>query len=389
MDVTKDPKFQYFIQQRGELSPNTIKVYRQDLTLYSRFTGKTLSELIEEGRREQEKYNYLDERKLPSYLISFKEHLVETGHTKYRVKKVIQDVKTFYREFEIDTPRLKLKGVPESHYVLYDELPQWEDIRKVITLSNVRYRALFSFMASSGMNTVDARKLTIGDLLNAVNYFFNLKGVSLRINDLDSLINSRKELKGVIPVWRVWRVKVNYYHLTFSSPESLQFILDYLNDDPPLDESTPLFRMHKSQMGIKYDLIRKYISKINEKAGWKGKKIGAFQYVTTKTFRTFFGNELEDEEVRHEHIRLMMGHRQPGVTDNYFKKNAIKMLESYIKGVHRLTFMEKLQVVDHTTEEIKKLKERNMELESSMDLKLAALEHKLMEQYKREFQKLP
>jgi hypothetical protein len=299
----------------------------------------------------------MDERRLPGLLVGFKDHLLETDHTNYRVKKAIQDVKTFYKSFEIDTPQLKLRGVPESHYLLYDELPQWDDIRKVITLSNLRYRALFSHMASSGMNTVDARALTIQDLLNAINYYFKLTKKDLHINTFQDLYQYESDLGGVIPVWRVWRVKVDFYHLTFSSPESLQFIVDYFKDDPPQSVESPLFRMHHDAAGINYNIICKYLGKINVKAGWEDKRIGAFKYVTSKTFRTFFGNELEDEGIRHEHIRLMMGHRMPGVTDNYFKKNTMKMLESYMEGVHRLTFMEKVQTVDHTNERVQTLED--------------------------------
>lgn len=44
------------------------------------------------------------------------------------------------------------------------------------------------------------------------------------------------------------------------------------------------------------------------------KKIGTYNYVTSKSFRTFFANELENAEVYFKQIRLMMGHKQQGVT---------------------------------------------------------------------------
>jgi hypothetical protein len=97
---------------------------------------------------------------------------------------------------------------------------------------------------------------------------------------------------------------------------------------------------------------------MNEKLGWADKKVGTFKYITSKSFRTFFLNELEDEDLNYRTIRLMMGHKMPGVDQNYSKKKAAKFLKTYKKGLHRLTFAEKPVLIQgDNDEEIKAMKE--------------------------------
>jgi len=104
-----------------------------------------------------------------------------------------------------------------------------------------------------------------------------------------------------------------------------------------------------------YNSVNKYLSTKNKQLGWQDKKIGTYHYITSKTFRTFFANEMEDEEIFEKHIRGMMGHKFPGVTQNYFKANVGKMLKSYLKGVHRLTFLEEISVIDNTDVIVKEM----------------------------------
>lgn len=69
---------------------------------------------------------------------------------------------------------------------------------------------------------------------------------------------------------------------------------------------------------------------------------------------------------KYKHIRLMMGHKQAGVTQNYFKTKAPKMLKSYLKGVHRLTFLEEITVIDNTDDLLLELEKRNEERDEEM-----------------------
>lgn len=355
MDITQDPKFKYFLRSKTR-EKNTNLKYIRDLTLFVECTGKTPSELIAEAREEQIKYPWMDERHLPTYFDEFIEFMDGKDQTKYSQKMTIASVKTFYHTFEVKTPHKNVKGHPESYYLLYEDLPQHDSIRKVIVHSNIQYRALFSFMASSAMNYSDATSISVRELILAVNYYFKItKNEEMQIKNVDGLYEIVGKKEAIVPVWRMWRFKTGNEHITFSSPESLKFIVDYFQDQPPENEDVAIFRLYKKQKTLTYGAMNRYLQDKNEKLGWKDKKVGAFNFVTSKSFRTFFANEMEDAEVNYKHIRLMMGHHQAGVTQNYFKSNAKKMLKSYLKGVNRLTFMENLQIVDYTDEKVSAL----------------------------------
>jgi integrase len=366
MSIAQDPRMEYFLNLK-DWKKSTKRKYIADIGLYVECIGKTPSELIKEARKEQVATDWMDERKLPRYFKKFINFLEEKNHTEYSQKLTVANVKTFYRCFEIETPSISVKGVPESYYILYEDLPQHEDIRKVISLSNAQYRALFSFMASSGMNYSDATSISVRELILAVNYYFKItKQEKYKVKDLAGLYETCEKVKGIVPVWRMWRFKTSNQHITFSSPESLNFILDYFMEQPPISEEVPIFRKFKKQKKLTYRAVNVYLQKLNEKLGWRDKKIGRFGFVTSKSFRTFFANEMEDEEVFEKHIRLMMGHKQAGVTQNYFKTKAPKMLKSYLKGVHRLTFLEEITVIDNTEDFLLEFEKREEKRDEEM-----------------------
>lgn len=355
MDILADPKFKYFIQQKSR-KPKTIERYILQLGYYIDCTGKTLTELIREAREDQTKYQWMDERRIPFYFDDFINYLNDKPFTDYSKRNIISTVKAFYHTFEIKTPQRTIKGVPESNYLSYEELPQYNDFKKLITISNTLYRALFTFMASSGMNYADATNITIYDLLKSVNHYFKITKQKSKVNSLTSLhevMENSEEI--IIPTWRMWRLKTGQHHLTFSSPESLEFILNYLDHRPPQGDDSPLFRKGRTDEKIKYKAVGTYLRYQNQQLGWEDKHIGTFHYVTSKSFRTFFANELDDEGLDYRQIRLMMGHRMPGVDPNYFKNNAPKLLETYKKGLHRLTFIKTVDTVEVKSEEYKVL----------------------------------
>lgn len=364
MDITKDPKFEYFIQTKPRKTMTEIK-YARDLKLYTQSTGKTLEEHINEAREEQLNRPWMDGRSLPKYFKKFINFLDDRGITPYSQKLAIATVKHFYKTFEVDTPTISVEGVPENYYILYEDLPQHEDLRRLISSSTLRYRALFSFMASSAMNYSDATGISVRELVLAVNYYFKVTEQETRVDDLADLYKLKQKKVQIVPIWRMWRFKTGKQHITFSSPESLNFILDYLDEHPPSGEEVPIFRSYNNESTrMKYNTMNRYLANKNKQLGWKDKRIGTYHYVTSKTFRTFFANEMEDEEIFEKHIRGMMGHKFQGVTQNYFKSNVAKMLKSYLKGVHRLTFLEKVNTVTIESKESKELREKIELIES-------------------------
>lgn len=376
MDITTDPKFQYFLSQR-DLKPNTINKYRKDIGKYCEFLDLTPTELINQARNEQKQFDYEDERQITTHLSRYREHLKNMEYSRYSIKMALVNIKSFYHQFQIQTPNITIKGEPATYYLNIDDLPGYEEFRLFISLANLNYRAIFTIMGSSGMNISDVLNLKMGHLVNAVKYHYK------EVVDMETLFQVHEKHEGIIPVWKVPRTKNEQPRVTFSSPESLKFIIDYIKSAPLADPDDFIFKSSKFRdKPITYQAVCKYTRGLNKDAGWKDKKLGYYNYITTKSFRTYFANTLEAYGVQEKYIRAMMGHAQQGIRQSYHKLNIPLLLEEYMKALPGLTFMENIQVVD-------KSKEQMEELRAEMLGKLSDLESKLWKEYGLELKDLP
>lgn len=352
-EILNDTYFQKFIAQK-EIKQSTIDRYVRDLAFYSDSTHLTPTELIQQARTEIKEYEYKDDRQLETHLYTFLKYLkTERQFKDYTRKICLQTIKSFYRRFDINTDKVKLKAVPETYYLNIKQLPTQSDIREVIIESNRKYRALITHLGSSGMSLIDTQKLTLQDLVNAVN--FN----KTHINSIGDLYQINNKELGIVPAWDRRRNKSNMPYITFSSPESLTFLLDYLRWSPPSTSESLLFRgLKEGEFELNYSAIRSYFIYINDKLGWKDRRVGTAHYVTAKTMRTYFANMLEKAGVQEKFIRGMMGHTQKGIRQFYNKLDVDLLRDEYLKAIELLTFMEVPVVVDSTDEIVREQNER-------------------------------
>ena len=332
MNVAMDPRFKYFINNR-ELKEQTIKRYTREIVLYSKSTGLTPTELVMEARNEQVKHPWMNDRKIPAHLNNHISFMESRKYAPYRIKNALNIIRTFYREFDIQLPKTIYKGEPASFYSSIDDLPGYNDIRKAITLSNLKYRAIISLMASSAFNVKDVRILRVSEFLEAI----GIKPEDQCVNGSIQVPKNTEQYKNKLAIWRKKRRKSLIPHITFSTPESIHFILDYLNKYPPNSPDDFLFRSQRNPTKPSSDrAFQKYFQKINETAGW-GKK-GYTHYFTTRTLRKYFYNTLEQLRIPHLHIKIMMDNKVEDVDVEDLK-------ESYKKAVPSLTFLEQINVL--------------------------------------------
>lgn len=369
MDISRDRLLLKFLKAK-QRKQSTEGVYIKELGYYCTYLDKTPTQIINEARNDQLETEWMDQRQISDYFDNFVDHLQnDRNFGDYTIKHVMTIVKMFYNYFEVKTPEKQIKGVPKSYYVLYEDLPQYNDMQRLFQFCNVQYEALFTFMASSAMNYADATSITVNELIRAVNYYFKISDIEeTPINSLEGLYETCEKHPEIIPVWRMWRIKTDQQHITFSSPESLHNILFYLGKYPPENLDLPLFRARGKNSVLGYEAVRAYLLRQNRNLGWQDKRVGNYSYITSKSFRVFFANELDDADLDYRKIRLMMGHKMPGVDRNYFKKNAKKLLEEYKKGLHRLTFKEKLLTIEREGDvlEMNEMKTRMNQLERAL-----------------------
>jgi Phage integrase family len=362
MNIAIDPRFKYFLSTR-ELKEQTIKRYTREVVLYCESTGLTPTDLIMEARNEQVKHPWMNDRQLPSHLLNHISFMESRNYAPYRIKNAINIIRSFYKEFDIQLPKTNYKGEPASFYSNVDDLPGYIDIRKAITLSNIKYRAIISLMASSAMSAKDIRFIRVAEFLDAI----GMKPEEKSINGSLNIPQNAEIDENKVAIWRRRRERTGILHVTFSTPESIHFILDYLDKYPPESPDDFLFRSQHNLTKPSSDrAFQKYFQKINQAAGWKKK--GYTHYFTTRTLRKYFSNTLERLKIPHRYIRIMMGHKVEDVTPYNFNFDIEALKESYKDAVPSLSFLEKANVlekeIDITTDpEYIKLQEKVNNLE--------------------------
>lgn len=340
--VAEERLFKEFCRNRN-LSDSTILNYKKGLQKYSDFTGLTLEELINEAEEEEDLGIRMRKRKIYQYLMDYKQSLVDYGHKDGYVNKLIREIRTFYYEFDIDIPRNKnRKARSDKQEADISEIPTMEDIEHFMEHVQSNYKAMIVLMLSSGMGKAEVSSLTF-------KHFYDALSLKEYPEDIPSLLKLFKDKENIIPQWNIKRIKTNHYYFTFSSPESLERILTYLEElslRRPEFFPKPSDKLFRSiQMGNK-PLNTRGISSMFLKTCKKLKlrKVNDYYIIRTHNFRKFFATTLERNKVPHLTTRWLMGHNLDPTTSAYFKPDPESLKEDYIEVLDQLT-TNKVQVM--------------------------------------------
>jgi integrase len=336
-DVTKDPFFIELCQNR-ELKDGTIKLYEISLQKYSEFVGKTLTELIEEAEDEEDENIRYRRRKINKYLSSFKSQLDGQDLTSSYKTLVMSKVKAFYNEYDIQLPRKKFrkKSLVSNHQTNINDLPTIDDIKRFMDYCNETYKLYVSLAISSGMGASELCSLTFGHLYKALQ-------IELHPNTMPELIQILKGKKNEIPMWNLTRIKTGNDYFTFSSPESISFMIKYLDKlyrkfgdtyTPKAEDTLLRSTMYKDR-GIKPYNVFAIFELINKSNNLP--KNGKKYQITSHVFRKFFATTLERNKIPHLTTRWLMGHTIDSTTSAYFRADPESLKEDYLDVVNELS----------------------------------------------------
>ena len=163
--------FDDFVFERG-LQKSTANTYVAPLNYYIEHTGKQLQELINEADEEELQGKRRRDRKLRTYLITYRANLHNnTTLSENTVNRYMQLVKTFYSHFDIEVgklPSYTSKSVRKNEVITADDIPSKADIVLGMDLApNTVMRALIHFMSCTGLAQVDALSLSVKDFVKA------------------------------------------------------------------------------------------------------------------------------------------------------------------------------------------------------------------------------
>ena len=370
MIIIDDPLIKEFLQNRN-IKPKTQRNYIYHLSDYCKATNKNPSELIEEAEVEEDKKIRLRLRKIKKHLKTFDDYLDAQNYSKKHKQIARAIVRSFYEEYEIQLPKTRSKQSKTEYNETINDIPTKDDIKKAVKHSNLKYQAIILLMSSSGMGSSEIRNLTYHDFLNAISdYYTPSKNERFDI----AQITENLQEKQIIGAWDVVRIKTGMPYTTFSTPESIEHILTYLEDNTPSELETCLFNTGGRQ--IPDYTFTKYFQRINERCGFgnRGRQI----FFRSHALRKFFASTLYSKDLQQLTIDWMLGHKIPNkTTEAYFKSNPNSLKNQYMKLVEDLS-IEKVKVRRVESEEVKKIVQ---EL-SDKDKKLEEFKEKLDEKDK-------
>jgi site-specific recombinase XerD len=209
MDIMGDQHFQDWVKSRN-IRESTIIVYCRSIKDYCKFIGKNPTELITEAEDEEDQRLRLKDRKIKRYLLDYHQHLRDKDLSYYTVKRHITTVKNFYREYEIQLPRLSIRSPGQTHQMSTD-LPGKKDIGLALRNCNKKYQSIILLMASSGMGRAEVKHLKIKDYFTALNRPVN-------VGEIESILAGNDN--DLIGCWKVTRFKTGMPYYTFNSPKA-------------------------------------------------------------------------------------------------------------------------------------------------------------------------
>lgn len=299
---------------------------------YVQYTGLLPTEFIEEAEAEELQGVLLRKRRINIHLSGFYDYL-KGRYTPSSCQHIIGFIRSFYNYYDIQLPKHRIRYEREPALSV-DDLPGREEIKRALTYANPMYRALIVLMASSGMGISEAVSLTVKDFFNAIEY--NMDETSVKVPIPTYQNNDIPE--GMVATWNILRVKTQTPYTTFSTPESIRLLIEYLQTKPPKKLSSPLF-IGKKNTPLNRHVAVEYFSVLNKKCGWG--RAGNLNYFRSHNLRKFFASTLERSPIEHLKIRRMMGHSvDKTLTGAYFKLDVDDLRESYKTVVPLLTFTE-------------------------------------------------
>ena len=208
-DIAKDELIKEFFLAKN-IRKTTQDHYLNRLSYYCTFIQKKPTQMIEEAENEEEKRIRMRKRKIRQYFLTWLDYLQNKKYSKSTISSYFASIKAFHRYFEIEIPKIDVE--PDKNNKHHEKIPTRKDIKKALSLANLKYKSIILLMASSGMGSAEVRNLKYGDFLESIKEYF--KPLQKECFDIHLIIEKLEKHKGVIPVWKIERYKNRYaiYH---------------------------------------------------------------------------------------------------------------------------------------------------------------------------------
>ena len=226
--VINDPEFKDFLQQKSSLSEASIDSYIVALIRFIEYTKEPFYKTIYELRNLQNdriednviiRFNP-NQSKVRMLHYGFIDHLRKCGSSEVTVNSYIRRLRAILTTCGIILPKYPdLNPIPREWYVI-----DKEDIKYVLSYSNIHFRAVLNFLAVTGLRITDACALTIKDFMVATQEYHNCTELD------DFLASAPQDMMGYWELKPNKTKKLNIKCKVCNTPESSNLILAALNE---------------------------------------------------------------------------------------------------------------------------------------------------------------
>ena len=109
-DIDNDKYYQKFLKKYSHIRKSTKTLYNWNMRTYCNFIDLSPTTLIKEAREDQETIPYVSDRRIDDHFINFHEYLKSDGKEFNTIDRHFTLIKTFYKEFEIILPNIKIEN---------------------------------------------------------------------------------------------------------------------------------------------------------------------------------------------------------------------------------------------------------------------------------------
>ena len=354
MDINEDKLYEDFVISKNYKTSSEISNYHH-LNKYFNWIKKTPTKAIDEAEKDEDQRLRMKNRKIKAYLTNYLNFLIKENYSENYIKNAMGNIRTFYRYFDIELPRQTIRLQRANRKFTTDDIIQKKHIQKVLKFADPKWKAILTTMSSSGMGSAELRSLTFHDFKNG------LKEIGVKqTHNIDQIQKKLSKNQDALIIWQIARVKTNSPYFTFSTPEALSYIVEYLEQNRQYGRE---YLFTSSTGGkITSSMMTYQFGKLN--------KLTGFDYIDGKRFfhshglRSFFASVLYKAGLPQLTIDFFLGHRIDKVTEAYFKADIPSLKQEYLKIIPEITFTEPVETriitdeyVKHTDAEIAKLKE--------------------------------
>lgn len=224
-----------------------------------------------------------------------------------------------------------------------------------------KWKGIITLATSSGMGAAEVMSLTYNQWLDAISCkhltqderkeqgkYVNLDELTesekLDVIKIDRMI---KEAGLIVPVWGIKRIKTKFPYKTFSTPESVKEISNYLKhrrltkspvkslDDRLFVTGTLIETQPMNILNFTSEFHR-LRGKFQINDGYK--KNGRYFVFRSHAMRKYAGsNILEYTDLGFLKTEFIMGHKRHGQDRGYYKKHTGELRKAYIAGLNKLS----------------------------------------------------